>query len=60
MNWLAMPFLKCVFADFYYFYRLCSVSFPRGAVGLSVVCDCGISWPYTLDFFVVVFFMLFM
>ena len=30
---------------------LCS-SFPRGAVDWSVVCDCGISWSYSLDFVV--------
>ena len=23
---------------------------PRGAVGLSAVCDCGISWSYSLNF----------
>ena len=23
-----------------------SVSHPHGAVGWSVVCDCGISWPF--------------
>ena len=23
---------------------LCSLPLPRGAVGWSVVCDCGISW----------------
>ena len=23
---------------------LCSVSFPNGAMGWSVVCDCGIFW----------------
>ena len=26
-----------------YFYCECSVSLPHGAVGLSAVCDCGIS-----------------
>ena len=25
--------------------------FPRGATGLSAVCDCGISWPYSLTTF---------
>ena len=24
------------------------VALPRGAIGLSAVCDCGISWPYSL------------
>ena len=28
----------------------CSGDCPRGAVGLSVVCDCGISWTYSLAF----------
>ena len=28
----------------------CSVSLPLGAVGWSVVCDCGISWLYSLVF----------
>ena len=32
---------------------LCSVSLPHGAVGLSAVCDYGISWSYSL-FFVVI------
>ena len=27
------------------------VALPRGAVGLSVVCDCGISWSYSLTIF---------
>ena len=27
---------------------LCSVSLPRGAMGWSAVCDCGISWSYSL------------
>ena len=26
----------------------CSVSLPHGVMGLSVVCDCGISWSYFL------------
>ena len=26
----------------------CCVSLPRGAMGLSAVCDCGISWSYSL------------
>ena len=28
-----------------------TVSFPRGAVGWSVVCDCGILWSHTLALF---------
>ena len=33
--------LTCVF--------VCSkVSFPYGAIGWSVICDCDISWPYAL------------
>ena len=24
---------------------------PRGAIVWSAVCDCGISWPYSTDFF---------
>ena len=27
------------------------VALPRGAMGLSAVCDCGISWSYSLTFF---------
>ena len=27
-------------------YYKCSVALPRGAVGWSAVCDCGISWSY--------------
>ena len=27
---------------------LCSLSFPHGALGWTVVCDCGISWSYPL------------
>ena len=31
--------------------RLCvSVSLAHGAVGLSAVCDCGISWSFSLTF----------
>ena len=29
---------------------LCSSFLPRGAVGLSVVCDCGISWVFSPAF----------
>ena len=28
--------------------RDCCVALPRGAMGLSAVCDCGISWSYSL------------
>ena len=28
----------------------CSVSLPHGAFGWSAVCDCGISWSYSLTF----------
>ena len=34
---------------------LCSVSLPRGIVGCSVVCDCGISWSYLLVCFCLLF-----
>ena len=27
------------------------VALPRGTVGLSTVCDCGISWSYSLTIF---------
>ena len=27
---------------------LCSVALPRGDIKLSAVCDCGISWSYSL------------
>ena len=33
------------------FWILCAGCLSRGAVGLSVVCDCGISWLYSLAFF---------
>ena len=29
----------------------CSVSLPHGAAGWSAVCDCGISWSYSLTFY---------
>ena len=29
---------------------------PRGATGLSAVCDCGISWSYSLTFFAIACF----
>ena len=28
-----------------------SLTLPRGAIGCFIVCDCGISWPYSLTFF---------
>ena len=28
--------------------RGCCVALPRDAMGLSAVCDCGISWSYSL------------
>ena len=28
----------------------CSVALPRETVGWSAVCDCSISWPYSLAF----------
>ena len=31
-------------------YCICSVAIPHGAVGWSVVCDCGIFWSYSLTF----------
>ena len=27
---------------------LCAVSIPRGVMGWSMVCDCGISWSHSL------------
>ena len=33
-----------------YCYHKCSVAVPHGAVGWSAVCDCGISWSYSLTF----------
>ena len=32
--------------------RGCCVALPRGAMGLSAVCDSGISWPYSLAIFI--------
>ena len=38
------------------YYCKCHVALPHGAVGLSAVCDCGISGSYSLNFrFFVVF-----
>ena len=31
-------------------YYKCSVALPRDAMGWSAVCDCGISWSYSLTF----------
>ena len=31
--------------------RDCCVALPRGAMGLSADCDCGISWSYSLTIF---------
>ena len=31
--------------------RDCCVTLTRGAMGLSAVCDCGISWSYSLTIF---------
>ena len=31
--------------------RDCSVALPRDATGLSAVCNCGISWSYSLIIF---------
>ena len=33
--------------------RNCCVALPRGAMDLSAVCDCGISWSYSLTIFAV-------
>ena len=33
-----------------YYYSKCSVALPHGALGWSAVCDCGISWLYSLTF----------
>ena len=38
-----------VFLQMYYYYKY-SVALPRGAVGWSAVCDCAISWLYSLSF----------
>ena len=32
----------------------CSLALPLGAVGWSTVCDCGISWSYSLSFFILI------
>ena len=31
--------------------RACRVAFSCGAMGLSAVCDCGISWSYSLFYY---------
>ena len=30
------------------------VALPRGAMGVTVVCECGISWSYSLTIFLAV------
>ena len=40
-----MPILYCNSLDYAYF-----VSLPHGAMGRPAVCDCGISWPYSIIF----------
>ena len=42
--------LLCFYCLTDVFYCKCSVTLPQGAVGLSAVCDCGISWSYSLTF----------
>ena len=39
-----------LFVFFLLYGYLNSVPLPHGAVGSSVVCDCGISWSYSLVF----------
>ena len=34
--------------------RDCCAALPRGTIGLSAVCDCGISLSYSLTIFIVV------
>ena len=41
MRWLLC--LVCL-----HVFRSCCVALPRDAMGLSAVCDCGISWSYIL------------
>ena len=36
-------------------FRYCWAALPHGAMGLSAVCDCGISWSYSLTIFAVLF-----
>ena len=40
--------LLCSYVSWMSFYCKCSVTLPYGAVGWSAVCDCGISWSYSL------------
>ena len=35
-----------------YSYYKCYVTLPHGAVGWSAVCECGISWSYSLTFYI--------
>ena len=44
-NWL----FAFIVLQMYCYYK-CSVALPHGAVGWSAVCDCGISWSYSLTF----------
>ena len=32
-------------------FRNCCVALPRGSICVSAVCDCGISWSYSLTIF---------
>ena len=38
-------------------YSKCSVALPHGAVGWSAVCDCGISWSYSLTLLPRIYFL---
>ena len=42
-RWLVALLLFAIIVFQMYCYCKCSVALPRGAVGWSVVCDCGIS-----------------
>ena len=46
-----MSRLNCILALMCVPLFVCVPRFPpRGAMGWSEICDCGISWPYSLDF----------
>ena len=46
-SWLLCFTWICLSESYFW---MCSVAPPRDAVGWSAVCDCGISWSYSLTF----------
>ena len=40
-------FITIIVLQMYCYYK-CFVALPHGAMGWSAVCDCGVSWSYSL------------